>query len=119
MPIKVLIVEDDPDVMMAMTEAMEEEGHTVLAATGISAADEMIKTGLPDVAIIDHGLPDGTGDQFAARLQAEGNTKIIMHSGEARRSKVVSSLDRPVKYVLKGSGIGELIDTVNGWADAA
>ncbi len=120
MPKKVLIVEDDPDILMAVTDAMEEEGYEVAAALDISIADAMLRERAPDIAIVDHGLPDGTGDEFAARLKEQGTKKIIMYTAQAQRDIVVQSIDSgAVDYVLKGTGIDELIARVNKHADAA
>ena len=119
MPKRGLIVEDDPDIMMAVTDAMEEEGYEVAAAFDISIAEMLIRQQVPDLAIIDHGLPDGTGDQFAARLQAVGPTRIIMYTAQAHKAIVMSSINSgAVEYVLKGTGIDELVSRVNKHAQA-
>ncbi len=120
MPKRVLIVEDDPDILMAVTDAMEEEGYEVSAAFDISVAEAMLREGMPDVAIVDHGLPDGTGDEFAAKLKAGGTRKIIMYTAQAQQNIVMKSIDRgAIDYVLKGTGIDELVARVNKHAAAA
>ncbi|MDA1297946.1 MAG: response regulator [Chloroflexi bacterium] len=110
---KILIVEDDPDILMAVSDAVESEGFLVAAALDISVAEALIRDGLPDVAIIDHGLPDGTGDEFCKKLCAAGNTPVIMYTAQAQRSTVMDCINSgAVDYVLKGSGIDELIARV-------
>ena len=120
MPIKVLIVEDDPDITMAVSDAVEQEGYEVVVALDISVAEALIRESVPDVAIVDHGLPDGTGDELAATLTAVGTKKIIMYTAQAQKSIVMSSIKNgAIDYVLKGSGIDELIDRVKKHAEAA
>lgn len=120
MPKKIMIVEDDPDILMAVTDAMEEEGYEVSAALDISIAEALLREGVPDLAIVDHGLPDGTGDQFAARLKASGTSTIIMYTAMAQREIVQSSIDSgAIDYVLKGTGIDELINRVNKHAGSS
>lgn len=111
---RVLVVEDDPDILMAVTDAMEEEGYEVSAALDISVAEALLRDGMPEIAIIDHGLPDGTGDELAARMSEVGETIIIMYTAQAAREIVELSISSgAVDYVLKGTGIDELISRVN------
>lgn len=117
---KVLIVEDDPDIIMAVTQAMEAEGYEVAAAVDLSIAETLIKKGAPDIAIIDYQLPDGTGDQLARKLKATGDTPVIMYSARAQRSIVLKSIESgAVDYVLKGSGLSQLVERVKKHLDAA
>lgn len=114
MPKTVMVIEDDPDILMAVTDAMEEEGYEVSAALDISVAEALLRDGTPDIAIVDHGLPDGTGDQLAATLKAGGTERIIMYTAQAQREIVEQSIaSGAIDYVLKGTGIDELINRVN------
>ena len=110
---KLLIVEDDPDIIMAVADVMETEGFEVAAALDISVAEALIVGNMPDVAIVDHGLPDGTGDQFAATLRAGGTETIIMYTAQAQKHIVESSIESgAIDYVLKGTGLDELVARV-------
>lgn len=110
---KVLIVEDDSDILNAVVQAMEDEGFDVAAALDMSVAEALIKAGSLDIAIIDHDLPDGTGDELCRKLQAEKGTPVIMFTGRAQRETVTECLDSGVvDYVLKGSGIDVLVARV-------
>ena len=119
---KIAIVEDDPDIMMAVTDAMESEGYEVSAALDISVAEALIRDSLPDIAIIDHGLPDGTGNEFAEKIRDSGNgeTPVIMYTAQAQRSIVMDCIEAgAIEYVLKGSGIDELVNRVKKHVEAA
>ena len=110
---KVLIVEDDPDILKAVVEAMESEGFEVAYALDISVAEALIRTGLPDVAIIDHSLPDGTGSELCQKIRAEGETPVIMFTAQADQATVMECMDSgAVDYVLKGTGLDELVSRV-------
>lgn len=116
---KVLIVEDDPDILMAVTDAMEDEGYEVMVAFDISVAEALLRATVPDLAILDRELPDGLGEQLASTLKAGGTNKIIMYSARATTDTVQISIDNgAIDYVLKGTGIDELINRVNKHAAA-
>jgi len=51
--IKVLVVEDDPDMMEQMKIYLESEKYGILAAAGQKEAEPLIKPGMFDIAILD------------------------------------------------------------------
>lgn len=114
---KLLVLEDDPDIMMALVEAMESEGFEVAAALDISVAEALIRDGLPDIAVVDYRLPDGMGNEFCKRLRAAGDTPVIVFTADAGEDTVMKCLNAgATDYVLKGSGLGELVDRVLKYA---
>jgi DNA-binding response OmpR family regulator len=107
---RILVVEDDSDIMLAVAQALEEEGYEVAAALDVSIAKLLIQNEMPDVAIIDHQLPDGTGDEICRMITSSGKTPVIMFTGEAQEGTVLECLDSgATDYVLKGTGIEELV----------
>ncbi len=110
---KILVVEDDSDILMAVVEALEDEGFEVASALDISVANLLIRDGLPDIAIIDHGLPDGAGIELCQKISDVGGTPVIMFTAQAKHGTVMECLNSgAVDYVLKGTGISELIARV-------
>jgi DNA-binding response OmpR family regulator len=75
---KVLLVEDDQELLDAVRDGLEEEGIRVDAATSFS--DGSLKAGLGshDVIVLDVMLPGGTGTELCRRLRAEGNDTPIL-----------------------------------------
>jgi CheY-like chemotaxis protein len=74
---KILIVEDNSDIRQLMVFFLKQMGFDVVeAATGLAASDRASAT-LPDLIIMDLGLPDITGDEATARLKADPSTKHI------------------------------------------
>lgn len=71
----VLLVEDNPDAREGLRMALELDGHKVLEApdakTGLSLLDER-----PEVAVVDIGLPDMNGHEFARRARAKAGTTV-------------------------------------------
>ncbi len=81
---KILIAEDEPQVLRLMRRILEHEGYEVLAATDISTAKRLLLSGPVDLLLSDIDLPDGNGLELCrwtrsqAALQA---TKVILCSG--------------------------------------
>ncbi len=56
----ILIVEDDPDMVMAMRLALEARGHRVVAAGSAAEGKRLLEETGPDVILLDIMLPTGT-----------------------------------------------------------
>jgi CheY-like chemotaxis protein len=67
-PLSVLIVEDHDDARVSTVELLELEGYDVRAAASCREARSVVAAYLPDVALIDLGLPDGSGYDLAREL---------------------------------------------------
>lgn len=68
---KILIVEDDQDILFALSSLLEDEGYTVQVAANGLIALELIRTlGLPDLILLDMIMPVMNGWQFALEFRA-------------------------------------------------
>jgi two-component system, chemotaxis family, chemotaxis protein CheY len=69
---RVLVVDDDPDWMEAITEFLEEEGYSVEGAENGSVALEKLERGGPVVAVVtDVQMPVMDGHELLARLRVQ------------------------------------------------
>lgn len=68
----VLVVEDSVLVAMAIEDALLEKGLTVVVATSLAAAEQMVALHAPAVALLDLQLPDGNSLDLASRLHDMG-----------------------------------------------
>jgi CheY-like chemotaxis protein len=67
---KILIVEDNPDIALALNEVLSDCGHdVVIAPNGKTGIDHLIHHPLPDVIILDMFLPVIGGREFKKRLE--------------------------------------------------
>lgn len=77
--VKVLLVEDSPEVADSVVRALELRGHTVDWAITKHDAEAVIDSGGPfDMAILDLNLPDGYGPELLGSLR---KTKTCVCSG--------------------------------------
>src|SRR5215831_6328809 len=90
---RVLIVEDDADIADVLRRSLRNEGYEVkTSADGIEALD--VATGfVPDLVVLDLGLPRLDGIEVCKRLRAEGDVPILMLTARAEIEDRVDGLD--------------------------
>jgi DNA-binding response OmpR family regulator len=75
---KVLLVEDDADLLDLLTYALGREGYTVLTAMDGQQALKRWEDDSPDVVLLDANIPKIDGYEVCRRIRHEGATPIIM-----------------------------------------
>lgn len=73
----VLVVDDVPDNIALLGDALEEAGYTVLVATGGEAALQLAARVQPDIVLLDAVMPGLDGFEVARRLKADEATAAI------------------------------------------
>jgi DNA-binding response OmpR family regulator len=90
---RVLVVEDDEDIALALQRSLRMEGYEVrLAGDGEAALDEAVAF-VPDMVILDLGLPKLDGIEVARRLRADGDVPILMLTARDALDSRVEGLD--------------------------
>ncbi|MFJ7368137.1 response regulator transcription factor [Lysinibacillus sp. NPDC098008] len=74
---KILIVEDDIDIMEVLSLTIAKAHYTVLKAISIAQGWHMAMTEQPDLILLDVNLPDGTGFELAKKIRAQSDVIII------------------------------------------
>jgi CheY-like chemotaxis protein/DNA-binding CsgD family transcriptional regulator len=101
----VLIVDDVPDNLSVLHDALDESGYTVLIATSGEAALQRAEQALPDVVLLDAMMPGMDGFEVARRLKATAKTAhipIIFMTGLTETEHLVAALESgAVDYVTK------------------
>ena len=90
---RVLVVEDDAEIADVLRRSLRQEGYEVkTSADGVEALD--VATGfVPDLVVLDLGLPRLDGVEVCKRLRAEGDVPILMLTARAETEDRVSGLD--------------------------
>ena len=73
----VLIVDDVPDNLSVLHDALDESGYSVLVATSGEAALQRAAQALPDIVLLDAMMPGMDGFEVARRLKAQALTQHI------------------------------------------
>jgi DNA-binding response OmpR family regulator/DNA-binding CsgD family transcriptional regulator len=101
----VLVVDDVPDNLSVLHDALDESGYTVLVATSGEQALARAEQALPDVVLLDAMMPGMDGFEVAKRLKAQPRTAhipIIFMTGLTETEHLVAALEAGgVDYVTK------------------
>jgi DNA-binding response OmpR family regulator len=112
---RILVIEDEPDIVRGLRDALEFEGFEVLArgtgAEGLLAAMDWS----PDAVLLDLMLPDDNGYRVCETLRARDQTvPIIILTAKAQESDKIRGLDAGADdYVTKPFSVAELIARIN------
>lgn len=111
---RVLIVEDDEAMAVALCDGFEQEGYEVVVAADGEAGLHAARTGSPDLLLLDVMLPKMSGHDVCRQLRAEGaNTPIIMLTARSQEiDKVVGLKLGADDYITKPFSFMELLARV-------
>ncbi len=106
-----LVADDDPAVRGAVERALTLEGYDVVTATDGAAALEQVRTGRPDVVVLDIGMPVLDGLTVCRVVRSEGSrVPILMLTARAGTSDRVEGLDAGADdYLVKPFALEELL----------
>ena len=102
-PIHVLIVDDQPDTVLSLSLLMTASGHQVHTACDGPAAVQAALEHLPDVVLLDIGLPGLTGHEVARQLRLHPKMKgvtLVALTGYGRDQDRQTSLEAGFDYHL-------------------
>ncbi|MFE2753342.1 response regulator [Actinosynnema sp. NPDC059335] len=107
---KVLVVDDEPQIVRALRINLSARGYSVLTAHDGAAALRAAAEGKPDVVVLDLGLPDVDGAEVIAGLRGWTTVPIIVLSARVDSADKVQALDAGADdYVTKPFGMDELL----------
>lgn len=109
----VLIVDDVPDNLSVLHDALDESGYTVLVATNGESALQRAAQALPDIVLLDALMPGLDGFEVARRLKARPETAsipIVFMTGLTETEHVVAAFAAGgVDYVTKPVRTSEVL----------
>ncbi|MGW7296897.1 response regulator [Streptomyces sp. NPDC054829] len=107
---RILVVDDDPHLLRALTIALGARGYRTSPATDAAGALRAAADAPPDLAVIDLGLPDLDGITVIESLRGWSTAPIIVLSARHDETAKINALDAGADdYVTKPFGMGELL----------
>jgi two-component system KDP operon response regulator KdpE len=107
---RVLVVDDEPQLMRALRINLSARRYEVVVAADGASALEAAARHLPDLVILDLGLPDMDGTEVIAGLRGWTKVPILVLSGRADAADKVDALDAGADdYVTKPFSMEELM----------
>lgn len=117
MPKKILIVDDEPNIVLSIEFLMKREGFEVQRAGDGEQALEMLAADRPDLMILDVMMPRKNGFEVCSEVRADPGLKslpILMLSAKGREAEMNKGLALGADaYVTKPFSTHELVDQVN------
>jgi CheY-like chemotaxis protein len=110
---RVLLVDDDPLVLMATADMLRELGHEPIEMTSAKKALEALRGGeRPDLAILDYAMPEMSGVALAELLrETYPGLPLLLATGYSEREKAggnLPRLDKPYTLTELAREIGSL-----------
>jgi two-component system KDP operon response regulator KdpE len=107
----VLLVEDDDRLRRAMAILLRSQGNHVLEAGTVTEGRSALSDRILDCAVIDLGLPDGSGIELISAIRGQHPlVPIIVLSARREATDKVTALDAGADdYVTKPFGVDELL----------
>ena len=116
LPGTVLLVEDNGKILDINRRILEKEGLAVLSAKTLAEARKYIKIAVPDVAVLDIMLPDGSGIDFLEELHEVCRAPVLFLSAKTTRADVKAGLTAGGNdYITKPYDIDEFRMRVTGF----
>lgn len=109
--VKILVVDDEPPIRRLLRVGLATQDYDVIEAGNGKAARESVKAELPDLILLDLGLPDAAGHDLLQGWREEGLTlPIVILSSRTDEAGIVKALELGADdYVTKPFGMNELV----------
>ncbi len=120
---KILVVDDDADILTTMSLALGDLNQTVLTASDGMAALELAEQQDPDILVLDLMLPRRGGFQVLQRLKGKPTMKgkrplVCMVTGnEGMRHQTFAEQNGVDEYLRKPFAISNLVEIVQGFME--
>jgi len=110
-PLRVLVVDDDPAVSASLDRALRLEGYEVSTAATGGGALQALSRGTTDAVVLDLQLPDLDGVEVCRRMRRSGDdTPVLMLTARDAVGDRVSGLDAGADdYLVKPFALAELL----------
>ena len=113
MSLKILIIEDEPDIRKNLEYNLSREGYSVLTAASIAEAEQLIYSNNLSLVLLDLMLPDGSGLELCKKMKSDPDVQnlpiIILTAKDDEVDKVVGFELGADDYVTKPFSVRELI----------
>src|SRR6266576_1493366 len=87
-----ILVDDDVSFQAALAELVRAEGFSVETAASLGEARTYLREHMPDLALVDLRLPDGSGLELLREIDSQVATEIVLITGNATVDSAVEAL---------------------------
>ena len=114
---KILIVDDEPEIIFLATKMLEKEGHRVIGAKSSDECFERLKEETPDLILMDVMMPNDDGWESCRKIKENEKTRDILVATFTVRTSD-NSVDKSFEHAHADAHINkpftkkELLDTI-------
>ncbi|MBV2120296.1 MAG: response regulator [Candidatus Thiodiazotropha sp. (ex Ctena orbiculata)] len=117
MPKKILIVDDEPNIVFSVEFLMKRSGYEVVSAADGEQAMQLLSDEIPDLMILDVMMPRKNGFEVCADVRKDqrlADLPILMLSAKGRDAEIKKGLSLGANaYITKPFSTHELVEKVN------
>lgn len=117
-PHRVLVADDEPNILISLEFLMKREGHIVSVARDGLAALEAVRRDRPDLVLLDVMMPGKSGFEVCAEVRADealNGVRILLLTAKGRDTDVAQGLGMGADgYMTKPFSTRELAERVRG-----
>jgi two-component system, OmpR family, alkaline phosphatase synthesis response regulator PhoP len=118
-PRKVLIADDEPNIVTALEFLLRRRGYDVRVATNGEEALALVESYAPDVVLLDIMMPQKSGYEVCQRMRERSewqHIKIVMLSAKGREAEVSKGVSLGADlYITKPFSTQQLIESIDGF----
>lgn len=114
---KILLVDDDPNILLSLEFLMRKSGYDVLVARNGSEAMELLNEEIPDLTVLDIMMPDVDGYEICRYIKSTDalkNGKVIFLSAKSREADINKGYELGAElYITKPFSNKELLRKIS------
>jgi len=113
---KILVVDDDPYILMSLEFLMRKNGYDVMVARNGTEALELVEKQVPHLVLLDIMMPDVDGYEICRHIKKSAklkSTKVVFMSAKSKESDIQKSYDLGASlYITKPFSTRDLLKKV-------
>ncbi|TYP96276.1 response regulator receiver domain-containing protein [Tenacibaculum adriaticum] len=118
---KILIVDDEPNIVMTLEYTFKKQDFEVFIARDGSEALQILETNAPDVVLLDIMMPNVDGYQtlnYIKKKDSLKNTKVVFLTAKNKASDIEKGLKLGAdKYLTKPFSVKKIVSEINELLD--
>jgi DNA-binding response OmpR family regulator len=114
---KILVVDDDPYILMSLEFLMKKNGYDVMVARNGTEALDLVEKQLPDLVLLDIMMPDVDGYEICKHIKKTTklkHAKVVFMSAKSKEVDIQKGYDLGASlYITKPFSTREMVKKVN------
>ena len=118
---RVLIVDDEPNILLSLDYLLRKNGHQVSVARNGTEALQQIEEHPPEIVLLDIMMPDVDGYEICTRIKSDPTTqhiKVVFLSAKSKKADIEKGLSLGADmYLLKPFSNKEILQRIQQLQD--